>query len=278
MRPDTLGVIGLGPIGGSVAWQARSAGLGVLGWSPRPAQRVRAVQLGALDDAPARPEDVARRADLLVLAAPPHANEALLGRLAPVLGEGTLVTDVATVKCGIAKRAEELELGQRFAGSHPFVTVRGRGFEAARSDLFVEALVYVCPTGDAATAAREVAHFWESVLGATTVVIPPSRHDAQAAWTCHLPRVVAVALSGALDGRLQPGASVGESIRELTRAAAVSKEDGTALLANADNVVAALDAFAAELLAWRSLLARGDPGEASARLEQAAMWRERVGD
>ena len=276
MRPDTLGVIGLGAIGGSVAWQARSAGIGVLGWSPQPAERVRAVQLGALDDAPARPEDVARRADLLVLAAPPHANEELLARLAPALGDSSLVTDVATVKCGIAKRAEQLGLGPRFAGSHPFVTTRGRGFEAARSDLFVQALVYVCPTGDAVTAAREVVHFWESVLGATTVVIDPRRHDVQAAWTCHLPPVIAAALCIALDGQLHPGASVGESMRDLTRAAADPSEGAAALLANADNIVAALDAFAGELLEWRSLLARNDR-DVSRRLDQAAAWRQRVG-
>ncbi|MGH7671643.1 MAG: prephenate dehydrogenase/arogenate dehydrogenase family protein, partial [Gemmatimonadales bacterium] len=64
MRPHTLGLIGLGAIGGSVARQAKLAGVpAVLGWSPEPAERAAAAQQGALDDAPPRAADVARAAD-----------------------------------------------------------------------------------------------------------------------------------------------------------------------------------------------------------------------
>src|ERR1700758_1216541 len=88
VRPQILGLIGLGAIGGSIARQVkhpagRGAGISVLGWSPEPAERALAAQEGALDDAPARPADVARVADLLILAAPPAANLAQLSSLAP---------------------------------------------------------------------------------------------------------------------------------------------------------------------------------------------------
>jgi len=273
MRPDVLGVIGLGAIGGSVAWQARIAGIRVLGWSPKPAERARAVRLGALDDAPSQPEDVARQSDLLVLAAPPSANEEMLTRLAPRLGS-RLVTDVATVKRGIGERAETLGLERRFAGSHPFVVVEGQGFEAARPDVFAGAVVYVCPTSGELGVAREIAHFWESTLVASAVLLDPARHDAQVAWTCHLPRVMAAAACSVLSDQLPPGGSLGDLALEATRAAAEPHDEGGALLRNADNVVAALDALADELRGWRSLLARGDPAVA-ARFERAAAWRRR---
>src|SRR2546428_7997392 len=80
VRPQTLGLIGLGAIGGSIARQVKKPGRGdgitVVGWSPEPAERALAAQQGALDDAPARPTDVAHLADLLILAAPPAANPA----------------------------------------------------------------------------------------------------------------------------------------------------------------------------------------------------------
>jgi len=48
VRPHTLGVIGLGAIGGSLALQAKRAGIAtVLGWSPQPAERVAAMRQGA---------------------------------------------------------------------------------------------------------------------------------------------------------------------------------------------------------------------------------------
>src|SRR6266702_2533201 len=69
VRPHTLGLIGLGAIGGSIARQVKQAGkdggiAAVVGWSPEPAERALAAQQGALDDAPPRPTDVARIADL----------------------------------------------------------------------------------------------------------------------------------------------------------------------------------------------------------------------
>src|SRR5438093_7232806 len=74
VRPHTLGLIGLGAIGGSIARQVKQAGSGggeeivVVGWSPEPAERALAAQHGALDDAPPHAADVARLADLLILA------------------------------------------------------------------------------------------------------------------------------------------------------------------------------------------------------------------
>src|SRR5438477_52827 len=75
VRPSSLGILGLGAIGGSLALEAKRAGIAtVLGWSPDPVERATAAQRGAIDDAPARATDVARAVELLVLAAPPAAN------------------------------------------------------------------------------------------------------------------------------------------------------------------------------------------------------------
>src|SRR5437879_7938956 len=77
VRPQTLGLIGLGAIGGSIARQVKQPGRGggngiaVVGWSPEPAERALAAQQGALHDAPHPATDVARLADRLTLAPPP---------------------------------------------------------------------------------------------------------------------------------------------------------------------------------------------------------------
>src|SRR6266702_4169664 len=171
VRPQTLGLIGLGAIGGSIARQVKQPGIGtgivVVGWSPEPAERALAAQQGALDDAPARATDVARVADFLILAAPPAANIAQLDAIAPHLKPGAVVTDVGSVKRAIVARAEQLGLQDRFAGSHPLAGTHRHGFEASRPDLFRGAVVYVTPCAGgegAARAAREIVDFWEHVL------------------------------------------------------------------------------------------------------------------
>jgi prephenate dehydrogenase len=58
VRPSSLAVIGLGAIGGSLAWQARLAGIGrVVGYTPSRGEGVAALRASAVSeiaDSPAR--------------------------------------------------------------------------------------------------------------------------------------------------------------------------------------------------------------------------------
>lgn len=279
VRPQTLGVIGLGAIGGSVARQAKASGLRVVGWSPKPAERAAAARQGAVDDAPAGAADVARAADLLILAAPPAANLVQLDTLAPHLRPGALVTDVGSVKRGIVARAQRLGLGARFAGSHPLAGSHLRGFDAARVDLFRGAVVYVTPCAGEAEegVAREVAHFWESVLEAHPVILDAAQHDAQLAATSHVPQVVASLLAEFLARRAPAGASFGRGALDTTRLAASDPALWTEiLLMNRDELLPALRALEESLGTAERALEMGDAGALTAWLTRAADWRRRV--
>jgi prephenate dehydrogenase len=235
------------------------------------------VKQGALDDAPARAADVARAADLLILAAPPAANLAQLEALAPHLPAATLVTDVGSVKRAIVALAERLGLGARFAGSHPLAGTHRRGFEASRSDLFRGAVVYVTPCIAGEGAAREIAHFWETVLGANPVTLDAGRHDAQLAAISHVPQVVSSLLAHFLARQTPPGASLGPGALDTTRLAASDSALWTEiLLMNRDEVLPALRALEEPLGAVERALEAGDGPALTAWLTRAADWRRRV--
>jgi len=280
VRPTRLGIIGLGAIGGSLARQAKRAGISkVLGWSPLSGERAAAASQGALDDAPATAREVAHAVDLLVLAAPPAANLELLAALAPHLKNGALVTDVGSVKRGIVAKAEALGLAARFAGSHPLAGTHRRGFEASRADLFVGATVYVTPAagggaGAGAGAAREIAHFWETVCDAHAVVVDAERHDAQLAVTSHVPQVVASVLGNYLARRAPPGAGLGPGARDTTRLAASDAALWTEiLLLNRDVLLPALRALEEPLGEIEHALEAGDAAALKAWLARASDWR-----
>src|SRR5438132_2592570 len=284
VRPQTLGLIGLGAIGGSIARQVKQPGRGggngiaVVGWSPEPAERALAAQQGALDDAPARATDVARLADLLILAAPPSANLAQLAALIPHLKPGSLVTDVGSVKRGIVARAERLGIAQRFAGSHPLAGTHRHGFEAARADLFRGAVVYVTPCRNGGDAAREIAHFWEDALEAEPVVLDAAQHDAQVAATSHVPQVIASLLGDFLARHAPPGSTFGTGAADTTRLAASEPALWTEiLLMNRDEILPALRVLEESLGTVERALEVGDAGALSAWLERAAAWRRRIG-
>lgn len=279
LRPTRLGILGLGAIGGSLARQAKRAGVAaVVGWSPEPPERVAAVQQGALDDAPHHARDVAAAVDLLVLAAPPAANLELLERLAPHLAAGALITDVGSVKRAIVARAETLGLGARFAGSHPLAGTHRRGFDASRADLFTGATVYVTPTATGDAAAREVAHFWESVCGAVPVTMPADRHDAQLAVTSHVPQIVGSLLGNFLARHTPAGAGVGPGALDTARLAASDARLWTEILMlNRDRVLPALRAFEEPLGEIERALETGNAAALERWLATAAEWRRAVG-
>jgi prephenate dehydrogenase len=204
VRPSSLTVIGLGAIGGSLAWQARLAGIPrVVGVSASRAEGVQALRTSAITELADTPAKAVRGAELVVLAVPAQVTLELIGRLHSLLEPGALLTDVCSVKSPVVARATAEGLGDRFAGGHPLAGTHGSGFAAARADRLRGCVVYVCETGSPGgdQAARRVMSFWEQVLEAHPVLIDAAAHDRQLAWTSHLPQAVASALAKALADR-----------------------------------------------------------------------------
>ena len=254
--------LGLGAIGGSVAWQARRSGIpSVVGFSPERGEAVQALRAGALTDIADTPERAVHDADFVVLAAPPDAILQLLESLPRSMPARSLVTDVASVKLPIITRARETGLASRFAGSHPFAGTHHSGWSAAKPDLFREAIIYVCSTGaEGENATRQVMHFWETVFEAHPVLLPAEAHDRQLAWTSHLPQAVASALAYTLArGADLTGVSWGPGARDTTRLAASNAELWTEiLLLNRKEVATALAQAGEDLWRLAALIADGN--------------------
>jgi prephenate dehydrogenase len=278
VRPSSLTVIGLGAIGGSLAWQARLAGIPrVVGVSASRAEGVQALRTSAITELADTPAKAVRGADLVVLAVPAQVTLELIGRLRSLLEPGALLTDVCSVKSPVVARATAEGLGDRFAGGHPLAGTHGSGFAAARADRLRGCVVYVCETGSPGgdQAARRVMSFWEQVLEAQPVLIDAAAHDRQLAWTSHLPQAVASALAKALADRGLAGVSFGTGARDTTRLAASSPDMWIdILLYNRAAVVEALEATEHSLADLRRLVAAGDADGLRAYLAAAQRFRE----
>jgi prephenate dehydrogenase len=278
VRPSSLSVIGLGAIGGSLAWQARLAGVPrVIGFSPSRADAVQALRSSAVTELADSAVKAARGAELVILAVPVHATLDLIGRLRPSLEPGAVLTDVCSVKGPVLARALAEGLGDRFAGGHPLAGTHGSGFGAARPDRLRGCVVYVCETGAPGgdQVGRQVMRFWEQVLEAQPVLIDPADHDRQLAWTSHLPQAVASALAKTLADRGLAGVSFGSGARDTTRLAASSPDMWLDILRyNGAEVAQALAATEAGLAELRRLLAADDADGLRAYLAAAQRFRE----
>jgi prephenate dehydrogenase len=277
VRPTSLAVIGLGAIGGSLAWQSRLAGIArVVGYSPSRSDGVAALKASAISEIADSPAKAMRRAELVVLAVPPAPTLELIGRLARSLESGAILTDVCSLKGPVMAQAANCGIGDHFAGSHPLAGTHVSGFEGARPDRLRGCVVYVCEshTPGGPQAARGVMRFWEEVLEAHPVLIDPGTHDRQLAWTSHLPQAMAYALAKVLADRRLGGVSYGTGARDTTRLAASSPDMWLdILLQNRDHLVEALVSVEGGVSDLRCLLEAGDRQGLEQYLETAREFR-----
>ncbi len=235
---STLGIIGVGLIGGSVGLAAGDSGWEVVGVDA-PQVLENAAQSGAIHRAATLKE--VREADLVVLAAPISKVTDLVGDLIPT---NALITDVASAKSAIVRRAENLNL--RFVGGHPMAGSQLSGVANASSKLFEGARYFLTPTGRTdPDDYREVAGFVRE-LGAVPTAVDPEKHDLLMAALSHLPHLMAAALlKVASDISPEALSFAGPSFRDLTRVGASNPELWSDILAeNAPALGEALGAFA----------------------------------
>ena len=277
MRPSSLAVIGLGAIGGSLAWQARLAGVRrVVGFSPDRSEGVDALKAAAITDLADSPASAVQGAELVILAVPPQPTLELIAELAARLDKGALLSDVCSIKAAVVKQAQSAGIADRFAGAHPLAGTHETGFQSARPDRLRGCIVYICESGSPGghRAADGIAGFWEHTLEASPVRIDAENHDRQLAWTSHLPQAVAYSLSRCLAQHTQPGVSYGNGAKDTTRLAASSPEMWTEiLLHNAAAVGAALERTESQMSELRELLTNGDAAGLRSYLSEAQGFR-----
>lgn len=265
----TAGIVGLGLIGGSLARELAARGWRVLAHdrdaATLNAARDEGIVSGVLDpgilagildlSAPAPREPM----DVLIAAVPVDAFAGLLQTAAPALHAVPLVMDVGSTKRSAVSAASQAGLGHRFVGAHPMAGDHRAGWTASRRGLFTDATVYLCRTASTADAALQRARaLWESV-GARPEEIDAGAHDRLVARTSHLPQVIAKALALTLGDAGLTRAQLGPGGRDMTRIAASDPGLWTGIaLDNADELLAALDAFGARVTSVRAALERRD--------------------
>jgi prephenate dehydrogenase len=235
-------IVGTGLIGASVGLALKANGFEgeVAGWDASAAELETALERGAIDRALVSREAVLETdADVVVLATPVLPILDWMQRLAPVLRESQLVTDVGSTKREIAALASRLfhQRGRaRFLPGHPMAGKESGGAALAEADLFRGAtwlfssgvgsdVGLVTRGGGGAMGLEAEWREWVSRFGAVVRELDPARHDEVCAWVSHLPQMVATAMSGMLEdqfaGDAEGMAAVqaigGRALREMTR-------------------------------------------------------------
>jgi prephenate dehydrogenase len=283
---DTVAIVGVGLIGGSIGLALRERRLAqkVIGVGRRQQSLDVARSVGAIDNGVTNLTGGVSQAQLIIVATPVDTIAERVVQVSANCPAASLITDAGSTKetivaacdAGLAARRS----GPRFVGSHPLAGDHRTGPEHARADLFEGRTVVITPTEHTRPAAvTEVSGFWQS-LGANVINMSPAKHDAALAITSHLPHVAAAALAAATPTELLPLTAGGW--RDTTRIAGSDPALWQAILtANRQHVLDALDLMGQTFTALRESLEHGDNESLVSILETAAKRkrdRDALGD
>ena len=221
-------------------------------------------QTGAVDKADTDLWRAVEGADLVILCTPIAQMAGLLTKMLPSLKEGTIVTDVGSVKGSVVADLEPLAAsgGVHFIGSHPMAGAEKMGVGAARADLFERAMCVVTPTpASDKSAVRRLEQFWRD-LGGVPMILPPELHDDLVSRSSHLPHVVAAELANYVLSPVHPKEQAmlcATGFRDTTRIASGSPEMWRDIcMANRKNLARVLGVFIEDLQEFQLALENGD--------------------
>ncbi len=272
----TVGIVGLGLIGGSMAKAySRAEGVRVLAVDTDRTVLGFAMLAGAVDGE--LTEENLPDCDLLLLASYPEGAETYLRRNAGIIGKKTTVVDCLGTKRAICAMAFPLarEHGFTFVGGHPMAGTQYSGFKYARENLFKGApMVLVPPPGfDMELLDRLKTLLAPAMFGSFTVTTAEA-HDEMIAFTSQMPHLISNAFIKSPAAAKHRGFSAG-SYKDMTRVAWLNPGMWTELfLENRDKLTAELDAFIGSLQEYREALAEQD-GERLQRLLQEGCMRKK---
>ena len=280
MKPlDTVAIVGVGLIGGSIGLALRQRGLAnrIVGIGRRESSLQQARELEAVTDTTIDIAAGVADADLIVVCTPVALIVDQVRQIVAHCPAHACITDAGSTKQQIVSSLSNSGEDQaEFVGSHPLAGSEKTGVAHAQADLFVDRVTIVTPS-DTSTkgAVLRVTEFWRS-LGSVVLSMSPQAHDAGVSLTSHVTHIIASALAAATGEAELPLAATGWL--DTTRVAAGDPELWRQILtSNRDHVLKSLDKFAKVLTKFQVAIEQNDADQILQLLELGKKTRDSLG-
>lgn len=192
----TIGFIGLGLIGGSIAKTIRRIHPDsiIYGFDTNTDSLKAAKEDGTLNQYFETLDSTFSSCDIIFLCAPVSNNIEYLKELKDIVSENCLLTDVGSVKEPIQTAIKELDMETNFIGGHPMVGSEKSGYAYANDHLLENAYYFLTPSERTLFQLTTKFSSFIQGLGALAVSLKPEEHDFITAAISHVPHIVAAEL------------------------------------------------------------------------------------
>ncbi len=273
-------IIGTGFIGSSIglAIKAADADITVVGHDKNPETAGLARHKQAVDKVDWNLLNACEGADMVVLAIPLSEVEETLRLIAPVLADGCVVTDTASLKQPVMEWAQALlPETVNYVGGNPMIQNETGGPEEARADAFTGGIYCITPAPGTHPDAVGLVSSLVNLMGAQPYYLDPAEHDGLMAGASHLPLALALALVSGVTrepGWREVRKFAGSNFDTLSGLLVETPEAvSQTLLANRENVMRWIDAYIKQLQEVRQLVVDDNADELAARSRQAVEER-----
>ncbi len=274
---STVGILGLGLIGGSFAKAYHAAGWTVLA-ADRDAAILSFAQMSGAVDGTLGAENAAQ-CDLILACICPEAAIAELTGLAPHIGEKPVVIDCCGTKRVVCEALFPVaeQYGFTYLGGHPMAGSHHSGFKYARENLYHNApMVLVPPSFDDIALLQRVKELLAPAGFGHISVTTAQAHDEMIAFTSQMPHLISNAYIKSPTAAEHKGFSAG-SYKDMTRVAWLNAPMWAELfLENRDRLLRELDWLMESLREYRAALEKNDLPELTRLLEEGKKRKEEV--
>ena len=274
---STVGILGLGLIGGSFAKAYHAAGWTVLA-ADRDAAILSFAQMSGAVDGTLGAENAAQ-CDLILACICPEAAIAELTGLAPHIGEKPVVIDCCGTKRVVCEALFPVaeQYGFTYLGGHPMAGSHHSGFKSARENLYHNApMVLVPPSFDDIALLQRVKELLAPAGFGHISVTTAQAHDEMIAFTSQMPHLISNAYIKSPAAAEHKGFSAG-SYKDMTRVAWLNAPMWAELfLENRDCLLRELGWLMESLREYRAALEKNDLPELTRLLEEGKKRKEEV--
>ena len=267
----TVGIIGLGLLGGSLAKALKEyTEYEVVGYARRQEVCDAAIQDGVVKAAWTEVEPLIKNSDIIVFSLPPDTNARLFTETAHLFRPGQVVTDVSSAKENFVRAVyESIPKGTVFVSVHPMAGSEKGGYEVSHKNLFKGMGWIVLEDNASDVYSEEVAQELADMgraLGSRIEFVDIYAHDAYLAMVSHMPHLLASILTqvsgGDELGELRMKLSAG-GFRDCTRVAGGLPSMWREIIyGNRHNVIEGLTQIESEIEHVKAILSQDDEGQA----------------
>lgn len=281
MGAKTIGIIGMGLIGGSIAKaiKQKSPETIIIAQNRTEEPLQKALKEHVIDHFTKKINETFSACEIIFICVPVSEAAHIAEHLTKYTTKDTIVTDVGSTKSEICALMQKYKENFTFIGGHPMAGSELSGYDASKHYLFENAYYLLTPYRD--TPKEKTSELLSIVekTGALSIIIEPETHDFITGAISHAPHVIAMSLVNAVEracGNAEEAITLASGgFKDITRIASSSPKMWNDIsFQNKDNILKFLALFKEVIGNYEEYLLSEDNNGIYSLFENAKAYRD----